>query len=132
MRTGSSSRGSDPTPDRWGRALLAGALLAGLAGGLPRLLAGARPVAAHAPATTETRKAAAGKPAAVRPAHAAASPAAPSGASDSPPLPGSLQGTDEDGALRVDEAGDLVVGPEVLRLFDYYLSATGEESGARI
>ncbi len=29
--------------------------------------------------------------------------------------------------LRLDEAGDLVVGPEVLRLFDYYLSATGEE-----
>ncbi|MFT3766811.1 MAG: lipase secretion chaperone [Minicystis sp.] len=48
------------------------------------------------------------------------------------PLPGSLQGTSEDGALREDEQGDLVIGPEVLRLFDYYLSATGEESQAAI
>ncbi|APR82407.1 lipase modulator protein [Minicystis rosea] len=48
------------------------------------------------------------------------------------PLPGSLQGTIEDGALREDAAGDLVIGPEVLRLFDYYLSTTGEESAAAI
>jgi lipase chaperone LimK len=47
---------------------------------------------------------------------------------DGPPLPGSLAGTDEDGALRVDEDGNLVVGPEVLRLFAYYFAASGEES----
>src|SRR5262249_40065884 len=47
-------------------------------------------------------------------------------------LPASLRGTSEDGSLRADEDGDLVIGPEVLRLFDYYLSATGEESVAAI
>jgi lipase chaperone LimK len=44
----------------------------------------------------------------------------------------SLAGTEEDGALRVDDAGDLIVEPAVLRLFDYYLSATGEESPAAL
>jgi lipase chaperone LimK len=44
--------------------------------------------------------------------------------------PASLRGTDEDGALRVDENGNLVVGPEILAFFDYHLSATGEVSAA--
>lgn len=132
MRTGSSSQASDPTPDRWGRAILAGALLAGLVGGVPRLLAGTRPTAAPAPLAREATKVAASiRPAPIRAARATAPAPAPSGASEAP-LPGSLQGTEEDGALRVDEAGDLVIGPEVLRLFDYYLSATGEESSAAI
>jgi lipase chaperone LimK len=59
--------------------------------------------------------------------------AEPSSAEPPPaPLPASLQGTDEDGALRVDERGDLIVDADVLRFFDYYLSATGEESAAAI
>ena len=46
--------------------------------------------------------------------------------------PASLEGTDPDGALRVDADGDLIVEPAVLRFFDYFLSATGEESQATI
>ena len=54
--------------------------------------------------------------------------AAPAGAAQvSAPLPHSLVGTDVDGALPVDARGHLVLGPEVIRLFDYFLSATGEE-----
>lgn len=40
----------------------------------------------------------------------------------------SLRGTDIDGALRVDPDGKLVLGPDVVRFFEYFLSATGEES----
>ncbi|WP_437664570.1 lipase secretion chaperone [Sorangium sp. So ce1182] len=43
------------------------------------------------------------------------------------PAPPSLRGTEVDGAVLVDERGDLVVGPEILALFDYFLSAAGEE-----
>jgi len=46
--------------------------------------------------------------------------------------PRSLRGTEVDGALPVDAAGHLVPGPDVLRLFDYFLSARGEESEAAI
>ncbi|WP_437804245.1 lipase secretion chaperone [Sorangium sp. So ce693] len=46
--------------------------------------------------------------------------------------PPSLRGTDVDGAVTVDERGDLVVGPELLGLFDYFLSATGEEPAPAI
>jgi lipase chaperone LimK len=42
-------------------------------------------------------------------------------------LPRSLRDTDVDGALRVDAEGNLLLGPEVLSLFDYFLTATGEE-----
>ncbi|MBL0695702.1 lipase secretion chaperone [Comamonas sp. JC664] len=42
-------------------------------------------------------------------------------------MPHSLQDTEEDGAVRVDASGHLVVTPDLRRLFDYYLSATGEE-----
>ncbi|MCK6588400.1 MAG: lipase chaperone [Polyangiaceae bacterium] len=38
----------------------------------------------------------------------------------------SLRGTDIDGALRVDPDGKLVLGPDVVRFFEYFLSATGE------
>ncbi len=40
----------------------------------------------------------------------------------------SLRGTEVDGALRVGPEGDLLLGPEILRLFDYFLTAEGEES----
>lgn len=46
--------------------------------------------------------------------------------------PPSLRGTDVDGAVIADERGDLVVGPELLGLFDYFLSAAGEEPAAAI
>ena len=48
------------------------------------------------------------------------------------PLPGSLQGTDIDGWLGVDDDGHLVVTPGARWFFDYFLSATGEESPAHI
>lgn len=44
-----------------------------------------------------------------------------------PPTPASLQDTQEDGALQVDADGHLVLSADVRRLFDYHLSATGEE-----
>ncbi|RKH35058.1 lipase chaperone [Corallococcus praedator] len=49
-----------------------------------------------------------------------------------PPLPGSLRDTEEDGAVFVDASGHLVPNPDLLRFFNYYLSATGEESPAQI
>ncbi len=42
--------------------------------------------------------------------------------------PRSLEGTEVDGAFETDAAGHLVVGPRVMALFDYFFSATGEES----
>ncbi|WP_438020548.1 lipase secretion chaperone [Sorangium sp. So ce315] len=48
------------------------------------------------------------------------------------PAPPSLRGADVDGAVIVDEHGDLVVGPEILALFDHFLTATGEEPAAVI
>ncbi|WP_437931738.1 lipase secretion chaperone [Sorangium sp. So ce291] len=49
-----------------------------------------------------------------------------------PAAPPSLRGTEVDGAVLVDERGDLVVGPEILALFDYFLSAAGEEPASAI
>lgn len=53
-----------------------------------------------------------------------------------PPAPGeparSLRGTEIDGALRVGPDGKLILGPEVIALFDYFLAATGEESESAI
>jgi lipase chaperone LimK len=43
------------------------------------------------------------------------------------PLPASLQGTAVDGDLPTNARGDLVVGPQVRRFFDYFLTASGEE-----
>lgn len=48
------------------------------------------------------------------------------------PLAASLRGSEEDGALRLDERGDLIVDPALLAFFDYYLAASGEESDAAI
>lgn len=58
------------------------------------------------------------------PAPAALAPDAPL-----PPLPASLRDTAVDGALGVDAQGRFRPGPEALALFDYFLSATGEEPG---
>src|SRR5690606_18985313 len=99
-------------------ALAAGALAAlAVAAGVALVRSGERPAApAAAPA-----------PAAV----AAPPPAATRGRVDPaeaplPPLPASLAGTEVDGDLRL-ENGRFVAGPEALALFDYFLSATGEE-----
>ncbi|CAD5108754.1 lipase secretion chaperone [Zestomonas carbonaria] len=43
------------------------------------------------------------------------------------PLPPSFRGTEVDGRLSVDEAGNLVIDSDVRHLFDYFLSAIGEE-----
>ena len=43
-------------------------------------------------------------------------------------LPGSLQGTEVDGTLRVDEAGNLIISEDLRRIFDYFLSTIGEET----
>lgn len=48
------------------------------------------------------------------------------------PLPASLAGTAPDGGLAVDAAGRFVPTRDALDLFDYYLSASGEESDERI
>lgn len=55
--------------------------------------------------------------------------AAPGGAR---PLASSLQGTEIDGWLGVDDDGHLVVTPGARWFFDYFLSATGEESALQI
>jgi lipase chaperone LimK len=59
-------------------------------------------------------------------AGAAHAPAAPEA------LPGSLDGTEADGAITADAAGHLVISLELRRLFDHFLAATGEEPLATI
>jgi lipase chaperone LimK len=123
MRTASRT----PAFEGWIGVVLAGALLAGLAGGIHRFW----PKAAQPTARAETPARAVKAPAMAEKARPVAREKATTVAASvmvDKPLPGSLHGTSEDGALREDERGDLVIGPEVLRLFDYYLSATGEES----
>jgi lipase chaperone LimK len=129
MRTASRTKGSErPRPDGWGVSLLAVALLA-LLGGAARVVtrapeARAEVVKVSRAATPSARpKRAVVTPRAAVPVVAEAAPAEP---------PASLRGTTEDGALRVDEDGHLVIEPGVLRLFDYHLSATGEESAEAI
>lgn len=48
------------------------------------------------------------------------------------PLPGSLEDTEIDGGLAADDDGNLIVNQGVRALFDYFLSATGEEPAATI
>jgi lipase chaperone LimK len=113
--------------DPWGRRILAAAALILLIGAAHRTLSRRAPP--PAPAASARAATPEGRP--PRPVSIAMAPTnatAMAAPSRSAPLPGSLQGTDEDGALRVDENGNLIVGPEILVLFDYYLSATGEES----
>jgi lipase chaperone LimK len=48
---------------------------------------------------------------------------------DSPPQPNfvkTYQGTQPDGAIHLDEKGDVIIDKDLKRLFDYYLSAIGE------
>ncbi|MGL4315316.1 MAG: lipase secretion chaperone [Pseudomonas sp.] len=43
------------------------------------------------------------------------------------PLPASFSGTQVDGRFEVDQAGNLLISQDIRRLFDYFLSAIGEE-----
>lgn len=43
-------------------------------------------------------------------------------------LPNSFEGTEVDGQFRLDQAGNLLVSMDIRRIFDYFLSAYGEES----
>jgi lipase chaperone LimK len=61
------------------------------------------------------------------PATTAATPA-PSAQPAAPQMTASLRGTEVDGAFQVDEAGNLVITPDIRRIFDYFLSTIGEES----
>jgi len=56
-------------------------------------------------------------------------PARPDVAGAVPPaaLPGSLEGTDPDGAVEADAGGHLIISLELRRLFDHFLAASGEE-----
>jgi len=55
----------------------------------------------------------------------------PQAPSAKPGRPRSLRGTRVDGGLAVDADGRFVPGPETRRLFDYFLTATGEEPPER-
>lgn len=44
------------------------------------------------------------------------------------PLPPSFAGTEVDGRFRLDPAGNLLISMDIRRIFDYFLSAYGEES----
>ncbi|WP_068827243.1 lipase secretion chaperone [Pseudomonas sp. BMS12] len=54
--------------------------------------------------------------------------ATPAQAAASAPLPPSFAGTQVDGQFRLDAAGNLLVSMDIRRIFDYFLSAYGEES----
>jgi len=108
---------------RGGRAAAAAAALLALGIGLALARSGERqaePVSAAVPSLATS--------AAPPPPAAAPAPAAPI----AEPLPASLEGTRVDGDLRLDAEGRFVPGPEALLLFDYFLSATGEEPDERI
>lgn len=47
-------------------------------------------------------------------------------------LPRSMQGTTVDGRLLADASGHLIISHDVRRVFDYFLSAVGEESPERL
>jgi len=146
MPAGSRTPGSDrprakgaPARDdgaRRTRRLAAAGIVIAVAGGLVLTRGRAKPAAAS---DAEVPSAAAPASADIDTAPQAAA-APPSSASadgggaiaDEAPLPASLAGTTEDGALRVDADGNLIVGPDVLRFFDYYFSATGEEKPGAI
>jgi len=49
-----------------------------------------------------------------------------------PPRPDSLRGTDVPGGFVVDGQGHLLTTPDILELFEYFFSATGEESDEQI
>jgi lipase chaperone LimK len=55
-------------------------------------------------------------------------PAPPRLTADVAPLPASFAGTEVDGRFRLDAAGNLLISMDIRRIFDYFLSAYGEES----
>lgn len=89
---------------------------------------------AHEPSGAKGRAAAAAaspvKPLKSRPVQSP--PARPPEGAPPGELPASLAGTEVDGGLDTGPDGHLLLGPRVIALFDYYLSATGEESDAAI
>lgn len=72
------------------------------------------------------------QPLEVRGPRAGAARPAPAPVEATEPLPASLEGTEVDGWLGVDDDGHLVVTPGARWFFDYFLSATGEESPQQI
>ncbi|MFG0382401.1 lipase secretion chaperone [Pseudomonas sp. zbq_18] len=60
-------------------------------------------------------------------ATAEARPSAPQAVANTP-LPPSFAGTQVDGQFRLDDSGNLLVSMDIRRIFDYFLSAYGEES----
>jgi len=122
--------GSDSSERRgYGQGLLVLAAVVALAFGARRIVAGASAPAAQPTSARAVRTSA---PLTTRPASVKAGASATEVVKPANADPSSLRGTDEDGSLRVDERGDLVVGPEILAFFDYHLSATGELSAAAI
>ncbi|MFS8070389.1 MAG: lipase secretion chaperone, partial [Byssovorax sp.] len=109
--------------------LVLGAVVA-LAFGVRHLRSGASPEGPLPTSVLPAKAAPAGTPSTPEPAPVKVASAGEAAAAVVDPA--SLRGTDEDGALRVDENGNLVVGPEILAFFDYHLSATGEQSAAAI
>ena len=87
---------------------------------------------ARHPAPPAPAAASASRSAALDATRATAAP--PDGPQDPAAKPGrlrSLRGTRVDGGLAVDANGRFVPGPETRRLFDYFLTATGEEPPGR-
>ncbi|HSR96131.1 MAG TPA: lipase secretion chaperone [Kofleriaceae bacterium] len=115
-------RASSGAPGRaaLGIALAVGAAIAAVL--VARL--GCRPSASPRLAAARTADSAA--PAVAGIARAAAA-IAPSAREVPAALPASLDGTDADGDVRADASGHLVVDLELRRLFDHFLSASGEE-----
>lgn len=81
-----------------------------------------RPATAAAKPSTTTAVAPASKPVDQVNAQVAALPATLA------PLPPSFKGTQVDGSFQVDGAGNLLITDDIRRIFDYFLSAYGEES----
>ncbi len=90
----------------------------------------------HAPTDRPVPEAASRSPAGSAPAATAhpalATPRAAEVGDVVPPeaLPGSLEGTEPDGAVLADASGHLIISLELRRLFDHFLAASGEESVA--
>ncbi len=78
------------------------------------------PATAQAPLRSET-------PAAVAPATSPAQPRRAAGTPPPGPLPLSFRGTEIDGRLAVDAGNNLLITGELRQVFDYFLSAVGEE-----
>jgi lipase chaperone LimK len=108
-----------------GGALVAATALAWLSWEATRTVADRSPPVASAPAASAPEVAAA------RPAERTRT-VETSNVATAPARASSLEGTDVDGAWPRDERGRFTAGPELLRRFDYYLSATGEEDAAAI